>query len=224
MRTRGTTSPEFPDWYIKFQQAALAALPRPPLIDKDTALGLADNGASMKAKFADALLPPKPVAPIAPEDSILEMVAGVIALSKCKGRFRAGLKFTKENAEVSFYDFGSNFKAWFLPKEEGPQAARCLRTHILEQNARDGEIIKALGGEDKCEITLTELYALLKRQARGQQGRLSLTTWNVCYIRDASNILRAVSVSWYGGGWCVGAYALGDSLWRAGNQILSPAA
>lgn len=55
MEDHGTA---FPDWYITFQQAALAALPRPPRIDQDTALGWADNHEAMKSIFLQALIPP----------------------------------------------------------------------------------------------------------------------------------------------------------------------
>lgn len=53
----GTTSILFPDWYIRFQQAALAALPRPPELDQNTGLGWADDGETMKRVLAEALLP-----------------------------------------------------------------------------------------------------------------------------------------------------------------------
>ena len=58
MSSHGTTS-DFPDWYIVFQQAALAALPRPSELDKDTGLNWAANGEAMKKGFAKILLPPK---------------------------------------------------------------------------------------------------------------------------------------------------------------------
>lgn len=51
----------FPKWYITFQQAALAALPRPPQIDQDTALGWADNGEAMRRAFLQVLVPPTSV-------------------------------------------------------------------------------------------------------------------------------------------------------------------
>lgn len=57
MSKHGTDS--FPNWYITFQQAALAALPRPPELDQDTALGWADNGKAFTNALAAALLPPK---------------------------------------------------------------------------------------------------------------------------------------------------------------------
>lgn len=50
----GTT---FPGWYITFQQAVLAALPRPPKIDQNTGLSWAGNGESLTKVLADALLP-----------------------------------------------------------------------------------------------------------------------------------------------------------------------
>lgn len=56
MSEYGTTS-TFPDWYIRFQQAALAALPRPPELDQKTGLSLANNGETMKQGFAKMLLP-----------------------------------------------------------------------------------------------------------------------------------------------------------------------
>ena len=56
------TASTFPGWYIRFQQAALAALPRPPELNQDTGLGWADNGEAMKRVFAETLLPAQPTA------------------------------------------------------------------------------------------------------------------------------------------------------------------
>ncbi len=72
MEKHGTT---FPGWYITFQQAALAALPRPPQIDQDTALGWSGNGESLSRVLAKILLPghedkspAQPIFPAVPAD------------------------------------------------------------------------------------------------------------------------------------------------------------
>lgn len=50
MQEHGT--PSIPGWYIVFQQAVLAALPRPPLLSQDVALGWADNREALAREFA----------------------------------------------------------------------------------------------------------------------------------------------------------------------------
>lgn len=54
MEDHGTA---FPSWYITFQQAALAALPRPPELDQEVALGWAGNGKAFAKVLAETLLP-----------------------------------------------------------------------------------------------------------------------------------------------------------------------
>ncbi|PIT92393.1 MAG: hypothetical protein COU08_02715 [Candidatus Harrisonbacteria bacterium CG10_big_fil_rev_8_21_14_0_10_42_17] len=52
MSNHETPSPAFPDWYITFQQAALKNLPRPPALDKETALSWAtERSEKMKRGF-----------------------------------------------------------------------------------------------------------------------------------------------------------------------------
>ncbi len=57
MSKQGTPSQEFPGWYVKFQAAVLNNLPRD--IDKDIALGWADNGESLSRVLREALMPSK---------------------------------------------------------------------------------------------------------------------------------------------------------------------
>ena len=47
----------FPDWYITFQQAVLAALPRPPKLDQATGLAWANNGASLTTTLHQVFVP-----------------------------------------------------------------------------------------------------------------------------------------------------------------------
>jgi hypothetical protein len=62
MSDHGTTSQEFPAWYITFQIAALKNLPRPGEIDEQIALGWSDNGESMKHVLREVLVPPEQIA------------------------------------------------------------------------------------------------------------------------------------------------------------------
>ena len=154
--------------------------------------------------------------------AILTLSKGRIKLAGTKLPFKASEKFIKANGEVSFYDFGRNFQSWFLPKEEKALGPTSLRGHKLLQNAKDSEIIRELGGEEKAETTLVELYGMLKRQSRGQKGVLLINGWaNIFYIRDVSGILRAVYVDWVGYGWFVLASALDDDSWCEGFQVFS---
>ncbi len=163
------------------------------------------------------------------EREMKQVVSALLALSKARIRlsgtkitFKAGEKFIKANGEVSFYDFGSNFQSWFWPKEEKALGPTSLRSHKLLRNAKDSEIIRELGGEEKVETTLVELYGMLKRQARGQKGVLFTNGWaNIFYIRDVSGILREVCVFWCGVVWCVVANALVVNAWFKGSRVFS---
>ena len=93
----------------------------------------------------------------------------------------------------------------------------------LRRDALDETILAELGGENKAETTLTELYTLMEQQKDGRPGTLLVDgTWNVFYIRDLQGVLRAVFVYWYDGGWSVGADSVGDpDGWCAGYRVFS---
>ena len=90
------------------------------------------------------------------------------------------------------------------------------------QNSGDTNIIRELGGKEKAETTLAEVYALIKKQARGENGVLLTSGMaNIFYIRDVSGIFRAVCIDWYGDGWFAYANSLYERVWFVGSQVFS---
>lgn len=214
----------FPSWYITFQQAALAALPRPPQIDKDTALGWADNGEGFSRVLAEVLVPPAGNREKKPE-SLLELI-GTIELSVTTEKFVARERFVVDTslmASVKISYLGDNFKGWFLDKVEWPIAKTTLRYQKLRKASVDGPIIAELGGKEKAETTLTEVFALISRQGSDGTGiLLNNGAANVFYCIDVNAVLRAVNVDWGDVGWRVSADSVGNpGRWYDGCHVLS---
>ena len=151
---------------------------------------------------------------------------GTTTTSATTEKFVAKEKFVKDSKEVKFYGIWDNFTNWFLAddgKIEEPINEQTLRYGNLTKSSVDGPIIEELGGEAKAETTLSELYDLLKKQAKGEEGDLLTNGYaNIFYIKDTSGVLRAVSVRWGGGGWSVYAYSIEPSDdWVAGSRVFS---
>jgi hypothetical protein len=128
--------------------------------------------------------------------------------------FKADDTFFNKNSGLKMVSHGDNFTKWFTGKVEDDVPDGELRAFALTQVAYDRDIIADLGGEEKAEITLTELWRFM-RHYDGEPG------WFLCYIRDNTGLLRAVGVDCGGGGWHAGAYALDAYRWRGDNQVLS---
>ena len=163
-----------------------------------------------------------------PKLALLEPI-GTIAIPATTTKFVAKNKFvrdTSRQAKVKISHQGYNFTSWFLNgdgKTEDPISEQALRYAKLCKASTDGPIIAELGGEEKSETTLSEMFALMEKQGNGEDGVL-LTNgyWNIFYIKDANNVLRLVSVRWGGGGWRVYADSVENpNGWVAGNQVFS---
>jgi len=157
--------------------------------------------------------------------SILEFV-GTVKVPETTGKFVAKDHFVvdmSDKAKVKIWSLGSNFEKWFLDKVEEPISETVLGYHNLRKSSVDGPIINELGGEEKAEIILTEIFALMERQSNGEKGDLLTNGYaNIFYIRDTAGVLRAVYCYWYGFGWSVHAYSVGFPLgWVAGVQVFS---
>ena len=126
-----------------------------------------------------------------------------------------------KEASVKISCLGDSFKSWLLRKEEQPIMGSTLRYGKLSRYANDHHIFEELGGKEKAEITLAELFSLMEAQKNGEGGPLLINGYvNICYIRDVVGILRAVSVDWSDGGWYVDAEAVsGPYEWRSGQQV-----
>ena len=140
-----------------------------------------------------------------------------------KDRF---VRDTGHKAKVKISYLGDNFKAWFLSggsKTEKPRGTSELHVHKLIRSSVDAPIIANFGGEEKSETTLSEMFALMEMQAKGESGVLLTNGYaNIFYVRDFSGVLRAVSVRWSDGGWSVNAHGVTyPRAWDDGGQVFS---
>lgn len=163
-----------------------------------------------------------------PTPSILELVGAVVVPATAE-KFVAKTAFvvnTKRNAPVKISAVWQNFTSWFLlgdGKTEDPISEQTLRYHRLRKSSVDGLIITELGGEEKSETTLMEMFSLMEKQKNGEDGVLLNNGYaNIFYIRDQNGVLRALHAFWSGGGWRVSAFALeGPGGWRDGGRVFS---
>ena len=128
-----------------------------------------------------------------------------------------------DDASVKISFIGDNFQKWFLGKQEEPFVGSTVRYGMLTRRSVDTPIITELGGPEKAETTLTELFFLMSKQPRKEEGTLLTNGYaNIFYIKDVEGVLRAVSVRWRDDGWRVHAYAVENpSEWREGSQVFS---
>ena len=163
-----------------------------------------------------------------PRTDLLELVSTIV-IPATTGKLVAKEKFvinTKRNAPVKISYLGDNFKAWFLNgdgKTEDPISEQTLRYAKLRKASMDGPIIEELGGEAKAETTLSEMFSLMEKQKRGEDGVLLNNGWaNIFYIKDSAGVLRMVRVRWDVDGWNVGADSVEDPCrWGDGRQVFS---
>lgn len=163
-----------------------------------------------------------------PTLSILEFVSTVV-VPATTGNLVAKEKFVRDTgikAKVKISYLGDNFTSWFLSgsgKTEDPISEQTLRYHKLRKSSVDGPIIEELGGEEKSETTLSEMFVLMEKQGKGEDGVLLNNGYvNIFYIRDQNGVLRAVSVDWDGDGWGVYAFSVEDPrTWYVGYQVFS---
>ena len=101
---------------------------------------------------------------------------------------------TGRNAPVKISYLGYNFKCWFMRKSETPITGTDLYCFKLLCSSLDTSILKDLGGNEKAETTLTDMYSLMEGQKHGEEGILSNSLdWpNIFYIKDIEGVLRFV--------------------------------
>ncbi len=160
--------------------------------------------------------------------SILELVS-TVGVAATTSKFLAKEKFVRDTgrkAKVKISYLGDNFTAWFLNgdgKTEDPISEQTLRYHKLWQSSVDGPIIAELGGVEKSETTLSEMFSLMEKRGKGEDGVLLNNGYaNIFYIKDLAGVLRSVRVSWYDGGWDVSAFSVEfPSRCLGGRQVFS---
>lgn len=163
-----------------------------------------------------------------PKPSILEFVS-TVKIPATTGSFVAKAKFVvniTDEASVKISYVWENFREWFLNgdgKTEGPTDEQTLSYAKLRKASVDAPIIAELGGEEKSETTLSEMFSLMEKQGKGEAGVLLNNGYaNIFYVRDSAGMLRAVGVRWYDGGWDVFAYSVLDAGgWGDGDQVFS---
>ncbi len=163
-----------------------------------------------------------------PAPSILEFVSTVEVVAT-KLKFSATAKFvvnTSPYAQVKISKIGNDFIKLFLAGKvtiEKPMDAQTLRYHDLCQTSADTAIIAELGGEEKSETTLYQVFSLMKKQKHGKDGALLNNHWaNIFFIRDNAGVLRTVSVRWRGGGWCfLDNFIENQCRWFGGVRVFS---
>lgn len=163
-----------------------------------------------------------------PTPSILELVSTIV-VNATTGKLVAKEKFVRDTgrkAKVKISYLGDNFTSWFLNgdgKTEDPISEQTLRYHKLRQSSVDGPIIAELGGAEKSETTLSEMFSLMEKQGKGEDGVLLNNGYaNIFYIKDGAGVLRTVGVGWDDGGWDVYAYSVVDpGRWGGGCRVFS---
>jgi hypothetical protein len=140
------------------------------------------------------------------------------------GKFVAGAHF-KENissaAEVRISWLGATFMRHFAVKvEDGADDVR-LRIHALSRLSSSTEIVAEL--DDRHETKLSDLWCLLKLQAKGEDGALRTNAIpNVFFVRDVTGELGAVDAIWAGAGWEIGASQVEvQRQWPPGSLVIS---
>lgn len=218
-----------PGWYIEFQAALLRQAPRPGEIDQATAEKWTSNQKGLKKNLTDCLLSSAKDASIEQfKFELLFEAGGSVNTSSTTKPFVVTKQFvmdTSREAKVPITYIGDNFEEWFGAKIEKPTEARTLRYRKLLKATENIRILTLLGGETKVEITLSEIYDLMDRQARRMENALYSNGWaNIFYARDASCTLRTILLFWRDGGWEVNAFSIQEAYdeWNADSQVFYP--
>lgn len=161
----------------------------------------------------------------AEQERLLKAI-GTIKVAKTDIPFVAKDRFkmdTSDSAAVKISHLGDNFCKRFLGKTEDPINELTLRYNQLSKSSLDGPIIAGLGGEEKAETTLSEMFSLMEKQGNGGKGVLLTNGYaNIFYIRDIDGVLCVVYVRWFVGGWYMYAISIGlPDRWSEGSRVFS---
>lgn len=141
-----------------------------------------------------------------------------------KRRFVAKETFFGETAVKIAY-LSPGFTKWFEAAVEESVLEATLVPFNLNEAAAGSAIIADLGGEDRAEVALSQIWRLLERQPNGEEGVLLTNGYaNIFYVRNITGVLVVVTVVWIAlkNGWQVYAGSLGgcprfldlDGAWR----------
>lgn len=136
-----------------------------------------------------------------------------------KDNFKVGLN---EEAQVEISHLGVNFKKWFLEKEEepNPNPNGTIYGCLLRKNSADNSILSELGGEEKAQVTLAEIFALMKNRNRNK-NLVGDGLANIFYAPDVKGITRAIDVFTHDNKtWQVAAFPTkGSDKWSADTKV-----
>lgn len=154
-----------------------------------------------------------------PVAGALLVMVGTVSVNATTEKFVASEKFmvnTEADTKVKILCLGSDFKSWFLSKTEKPIQGGELRFQKLAKASVNGPIFSKLGGKEKAETTLTEMFSLMEKQGKGETGALLTNNdANIFCIRDVCGVRRTLGVRWRNDGWHVSA----DSLERRPRRL-----
>jgi len=183
------------------------------------AVALINSGKTLVSSDGVKPAPPTPVVN-PPRLKLLEGTTIVPAFEKFVARYHCR---EDGKTKVKIYYLGENFKKNFLKKIEVDVEKAELRRHILLRSSLDPEIMAELG-EDRRTVKLAHFWAMLEKQANGEQGDLLVNGYaNIAYVEDENGIVWAVIAYWNSGrGWRVEADSVGDpDGWYDGYRVLS---
>lgn len=144
---------------------------------------------------------------------IISSIISSVTIAATDKKFVAGDKFvvnTGPEAEVKIYCITNNFMRWFGHKVEEPFTGSIIYGRKLGKNFASETVLDELGGARKARTSLSEVYAMMKRQPNGENGNLTTDiSVNTFYVPDddsrVEETLRKVDLDWYKGGWRVSA-------------------
>jgi len=126
---------------------------------------------------------------------------------------------TKHNAPVKISYLNDDFITSFLQcdsKIENPVGEHILGHYKLRRSSPDDLIIAELGGLEKVETTLSEIFFVMKDKKKRDILRRCR---NIFYIKDISGALRVIDVEVYEDRLCIYAYPIGNSIWHSGDCV-----
>lgn len=157
------------------------------------------------------------------EGSKLLEFGGTVSLPEMSENFVVEDKFRIKEDGGIISSLSVTFIEWFLlgrGKIEKPTCPQTLRYENIRRAYNDMDVITELGGEDRAETALSEIFFLIEKQKDGEDGVLLNKDEggaNVFYIREYG-ILFTIRVFW-SYGWCVRAYTKYQGPWRSGDRV-----
>jgi hypothetical protein len=112
----------------------------------------------------------------------------------------------KNEAAVQIACLNDAFQTNFINLNEGPEAKHSLRKCFAAESFYFSDATKELGNS-RIDCSLSDIWALLKLQPKGEPGELGTTELNVFFVRDGYDNPWSILVVWTTLGWCINAYA-----------------